>query len=51
MRSSNSPPQNIEPKMRFYRPISVKADADGEVYVVDRYRHRVQIYQKLPTPA
>jgi DNA-binding beta-propeller fold protein YncE len=38
---------NIEPKMRFYRPSSVKVDADGKVYVVDTYRHRVQIYQKL----
>lgn len=43
--------QNIEPRMRFYRPISVKADIDGKVYVVDCYRHRVQIYQKLPPSA
>ena len=43
--------QNIEPKMRLYRPISVKTDADGKVYIVDCYRHRVQIYQKLPTSA
>jgi tripartite motif-containing protein 71 len=39
--------QNIEPKKRLYRPISVKVDADGKVYAVDCYRHRVQIYQKL----
>jgi hypothetical protein len=32
---------------RFYRPTSVKVDQDGKVYVVDCYRHRVQIYQKL----
>jgi len=40
---------NIEPKMRFYRPSSVEVDSDGKVYVVDTYRHRVQIYQKLLT--
>ena len=28
-------PQNIEPKMRFYRPWSVKVDQEGKVYVVD----------------
>ncbi|HZA21292.1 MAG TPA: NHL repeat-containing protein [Dehalococcoidia bacterium] len=39
--------QNIEPKKRFYRPVSVKVDREGKVYVVDCYRHRVQIYQKL----
>ena len=39
--------QNIEPKIRFYRPMSVKVDQEGKVYVVDCYRHRVQIYQKL----
>ena len=39
--------QNIEPKKRFYRPVSVKIDDDGKVYVVDCYRHRVQIYEKL----
>jgi DNA-binding beta-propeller fold protein YncE len=39
--------QNIEPKKRFYRPTSVQVDSDGKVYVVDCYRHRVQIYQKL----
>ena len=42
--------QNIEPKMRFYRPISVKVDSDSKVYVVDCYRHRVQIYQKISGP-
>jgi DNA-binding beta-propeller fold protein YncE len=41
--------QNIEPKKRFYRPVSVKVDEDGKVYVADCYRHRVQIYQKLST--
>jgi DNA-binding beta-propeller fold protein YncE len=41
--------QNIEPKMRFYRPFSVQVDDDGMVFVVDGYRHRVQIYQKLPS--
>ena len=40
--------QNIEPKRRFYRPVSIQVDGDGRVYVVDCYRHRVQIYQKLP---
>ena len=39
--------QNIEPKMRFFRPVSVKVDQDHRVYVADCYRHRVQIYQKL----
>ena len=38
---------NIEPKRRFYRPVSVHVDNDGKVYVADCYRHRVQIYQKL----
>ena len=37
--------QNIELKKRFYRPISVKVDEDGKVYIVDCYRHWVQIYQ------
>ena len=39
--------QNIEPKRRFFRPVSVKVDQDNAVYVADCYRHRVQIYQKL----
>jgi len=39
--------QNIKPKMRFYRPLSVKVIHEGKVYVVDCYRHRVQIYKKL----
>ena len=39
--------QNIEPKRRFYRPVSVHVDKNGKVYVADCYRHRVQIYQKL----
>ena len=39
--------QNIEPKQRFYRPVSVHVDEDGMVYVADCYRHRVQIYRKL----
>lgn len=39
--------QNIEPKKRFYRPVSVHVEDDGKVYVADCYRHRVQIYQKL----
>jgi hypothetical protein len=39
--------QNIEPKRRFYRPVSVKADLDGKVYVADCYRHRVQVYRRL----
>ena len=39
--------QNIEPKRRFYRPVSVKVDNDGKVFVADCYRHRVQIYQKV----
>lgn len=43
----NRATQNIEPKRRFYRPRNVAVDADGKVYVVDCYRHRVQIYQKL----
>ncbi|HLF04135.1 MAG TPA: NHL repeat-containing protein [Dehalococcoidia bacterium] len=43
----NRATQNIEPKKRFYRPASVKVDGDGKVYVVDCYRHRVQIYQKV----
>ncbi|HCP23262.1 MAG TPA: hypothetical protein DIT90_03955 [Dehalococcoidia bacterium] len=38
---------NIEPKKRFYRPVSVHVAGDGKVYVADCYRHRVQIYQKL----
>ena len=39
--------QNIEPKRRFYRPVSIHVDKNGKVYVADCYRHRVQIYQKL----
>ncbi len=39
--------QNIEPKRRFYRPVSVKVDSDARVYIADCYRHRVQIYQKV----
>ena len=38
---------NIEPKRRFYRPVSVHVEDDGKVYVADCYRYRVQIYQKL----
>ena len=39
--------QNIELKKRFYRPVSVKVDSEGKVFVVDCYRHRVQMYQKI----
>ena len=48
-RKLDSAVQNIEPKRRFYRPVSVHVDSDGKVYVADCYRHRVQIYQKLQT--
>ena len=41
--------QNIEAKQRFYRPVSVKVDQQARVFVVDCYRHRVQIYQKVST--
>ena len=30
----------------FWAPISVKIDQHGKIYVVDRNRHRIQVYSK-----
>ena len=30
----------------FWAPISVKIDKQGKIYVVDRNRHRIQVYSK-----
>ena len=30
----------------FWSPVSVKLDADGRLYVVDRNRHRIQVYAR-----
>jgi len=31
----------------FWAPISVKIDQQGKIYVVDRNRHRIQVYSKI----
>lgn len=41
---------NIEPKMRFYRSMSVKVDREGKVYALDCYRHQTRSTRSLVPP-
>jgi DNA-binding beta-propeller fold protein YncE len=38
---------NLEPEWRFRRPVAVNVDADNRIVVLESYRHRLQIYNKL----
>ena len=36
----------LEPERKFFRPSSVKVDAEDRIFIVDTNRHRVVVYQK-----
>ena len=38
---------NLEPEWRFRRPVAVNVDADDRIIVLESYRHRLQIYNKV----
>ena len=38
---------DMEPEWRFRRPVAVNVDADDRIIVLESYRHRLQIYNKL----
>ena len=38
---------DLEPEWRFRRPVAVNVDADDRIIVLESYRHRLQIYNKL----
>lgn len=38
---------DLEPEWRFHRPVAVNVDPDGRIIVLESYRHRLQIYNKL----
>ena len=38
---------DMEPEWRFRRPVAVNVDADDRIIVLESYRHRIQIYNKL----
>ena len=38
---------DLEPEWRFHRPVAVNVDSEGRVMVLESYRHRLQIYNKL----
>ena len=38
---------DMEPEWRFRRPVAVNVDADDRIVVLESYRHRLQIYNKL----
>jgi tripartite motif-containing protein 71 len=38
---------DMEPEWRFRRPVAVNIDADDRIIVLESYRHRLQIYNKL----
>jgi DNA-binding beta-propeller fold protein YncE len=38
---------DLEPEWRFRRPVAVNIDADDRIIVLESYRHRLQIYNKL----
>ena len=38
---------DMEPEWRFRRPVAVNVDNDDRIIVLESYRHRLQIYNKL----
>jgi DNA-binding beta-propeller fold protein YncE len=38
---------DMEPEWRFHRPVAINIDADDRIIVLESYRHRLQIYNKL----
>ncbi|HCL25054.1 MAG TPA: hypothetical protein DHW65_01740 [Dehalococcoidia bacterium] len=38
---------DLEPEWRFHRPVAVNVDEEGRILVLESYRHRLQIYNKL----
>jgi len=38
---------DLEPEWRFRRPVAVNVDAAGRIIILESYRHRLQIYNKL----
>ena len=38
---------DMEPELRFRMPEAVNVDADDRILVLESYRHRLQIYNKL----
>ena len=38
---------NMEVEWRFRRPVAVNVDTNDRVYVLEQYRHRFQVYDKL----
>ena len=38
---------DMEPEWRFRRPVAVNIDADDRIIVLESYRHRLQVYNKL----
>ena len=38
---------DMEPEWRFHRPVAVNVDSSDRIVVLESYRHRIQIYNKL----
>ena len=38
---------DLEPEWRFRRPVAVRVDTTGRIIILESYRHRLQIYNKL----
>ena len=38
---------DLEPEWRFHRPVAVNVDTAGRIIILESYRHRLQIYNKL----
>ena len=38
---------DMEPEWRFRRPVAVNVDPEDRIIVLESYRHRLQIYNKL----
>ena len=38
---------NLEPEWRFRRPVAVNVDVDDRIIILESYRHRLQIYNKV----
>ena len=38
---------NMEPEWRFHRPVAVNIDAQDRIFVLESYRHRLQVYNKV----
>ena len=49
MRGKGTHEESSHIERYFWAPTSVKLDSDGRVYVTDRNRHRIQVYQPGPS--